>query len=56
MQNHGHKVAAGATVFRDTLISVNSVACSCDVIREVPCTPAMLFVAAFHPLLLHVFM
>jgi hypothetical protein len=43
LQNHGRKMAAGATVFRDTLISVNSEACSCDVIREVPCTPATLF-------------
>jgi len=41
--------------FRDTLISVNSEACSCDDIREVPCTPPRSSAAAFRPLLLHVF-
>jgi hypothetical protein len=43
MQNHKHKMAAGATVFRDTHVSVNSEACSCDVMQEVPCTSAALF-------------
>jgi hypothetical protein len=43
MQNHKHKMAAGATVFRVTHVSVNSEACSCYVLQEVPCTPAALY-------------